>query len=87
MDMLRIYEIAEVLYRFDPADTGSKENGITDEYEGEAAIIADNFNKGLIKDKDDLSECLHDVFLEYFSIKIDYNADLVNELFEVLNRK
>lgn len=86
MDMLRIYEIAEVLYRFDPAETGSNRHNIVDEYEGEAAIIADNFNKGLIKDKDDLSECLHDVFLEYFSIKIEYNANLINELFEVLNR-
>lgn len=82
----RIAVISEVFYRFDPADTSANRHNLTDEYDDEAAILLENYDNGLIKDKDDLSECVHDIMYEFFLIKLDYNADLINELYEVLNK-
>lgn len=83
----QIDAVSEVLYRFDPADTSANRHNLIDEYNNEASLLVENYNQGLIKDKDDLFECMYDIMKEYFMINIEYNADMINELYEVLGKR
>lgn len=79
-------QIAEILYKKDPVDIGTVENNLVDEYYDEADAIAYNFELGNIKSKDDLRECFKDVFIEFFSFEVEISDEIINAVYELLNK-
>ncbi len=85
MNILKSLIVSEILNRYDVAGVSSHANGITDEYDAEAAMIVHNHNLGLINNKDDLYECIQDVIFESMDVRVAYNADAINELWGALH--
>lgn len=76
-----LVEVAtEVLYEIDPANTYCNMNDIFEEYENEAALIADYF----IKENMMLKRAMFRAFNEQFG-KESYNEGLLNEAYRKLN--
>lgn len=80
-----LHELAQILYRYDPAGLGSYEHQHEDEYQLEAQLLYENYQADLIKNYVELKIVLTAILKYCFfeDMDFDLSQEMLHELAQV----